>query len=134
MVRQKEIYDGAIPSGNSIALMNLIRLYRFTGKSEFEDKASQMIKTFSQSIKTSPSSYTQFLSGLDFYLGPSREILLAGNDDEKIRGYLKILRENFIPNKVILCKSKGNSESLSKVTAFTKPFHGTRWRNLSLCL
>ena len=122
LVRQKEIYDGAIPSGNSIALMNLIRLYRFTGKSEFEDKASQMIKTFSQSIKTSPSSYTQFLSGLDFYLGPSREILLAGNDDEKIRCYLKILRENFIPNKVILCKSKGNSESLSKVTAFTKPF------------
>ena len=122
LVRQKEIYDGAIPSGNSIALMNLIRLYRFTGKSEFEDKASQMIKTFSQSIKTSPSSYTQFLSGLDFYLGPSKEILLAGNDDEKIRGYLKILRENFIPNKVILCKSKGNSESLSKVTGFTKPF------------
>ena len=122
LVRQKEIYDGAIPSGNSIALMNLIRLYRFTGKSEFEDKASQMIKTFSQSIKTSPSAYVQFLSGLDFYLGPSKEILLTGNDYEKTRSYLKVLRESFIPNKVILIKNKENSESLSEITGFTKSF------------
>ena len=122
LVRQKEIYDGAIPSGNSIALMNLIRLYRFTGKSEFEDKASQIIKTFSQSIKTSPSAYVQFLSGLDFYLGPSIEILLTGNDYEKTRSYLKVLRESFIPNKVILIKNKENSESLSEITGFTKSF------------
>ena len=122
LVRQKEIYDGAIPSGNSIALMNLVRLHRFTGKSEFEDKASQMIRTFSQSIKTSPSAYTQFLSGLDFYLGPSKEILLVGNEDEKTRCYLKVLRENFIPNKVILFKNKENAESLSNVAGFTKSY------------
>ena len=122
LVRQKEIYDGAIPSGNSIALMNLIRLYRFTGKSEYEDKVSQMIKIFSHSIKTSPLAYTQFLSGLDFYLGPSKEILLVGNDDEKTRCYLKVVRENFIPNKVILFKNKENAESLSNVAEFTKSY------------
>jgi uncharacterized protein len=122
LVRQKEIYDGAIPSGNSVAILNLIRLHRFTGKSEFEDKASQMIKTFSQTIKTSPSAYTQFLSGLDFYLGPSKEILLVGNENEKTRCYLQVIRENFIPNKVILFKNKESAESLSGFTGFTKSF------------
>jgi uncharacterized protein len=122
LVRQKEIYDGAIPSGNSIALMNLIRLHRFTGKSEYEDKASQMIRTFSQAIKTSPSAFTQFLSGLDFYLGPSKEIILVGNEDEKTQCYLKVLREKFIPNKVILFKNKKNAESLSNLAGFTKSY------------
>jgi hypothetical protein len=122
LVRQKEIYDGAIPSGNSIALMNLVRLHRLTGKAEFENKATQVIKTFSQTIKTSPSAHTQFLSGLDFYLGPSKEIILVCDDEEEIKCYLKILQENFIPNKVILCKTNENAVSLSKVAAFTETY------------
>jgi len=122
LVRQKEIYDGAIPSGNSIALMNLVRLHRFTGRAEFENKAAQVIKTFSQTIKTSPSAHTQFLSGLDFYHGPSKEIILVGDDEAEIKCYLKILQENFIPNKVILCKTNGNAVSLLKVAAFTEIF------------
>jgi uncharacterized protein YyaL (SSP411 family) len=122
LVRQKEIYDGAIPSGNSAALLNLIRLYRFTGKIEFEDKALHLIKTFSRLIKTSPSAYTQFLSALDFYLGPSKEILLVGNDDEKIKIFLGILREIFIPNKVILFKNAGTEELLLQAAEFTKAY------------
>lgn len=122
LVRQKEIYDGAIPSGNSFALLNLVRLHRFTGRTEFEDKASQMIKTFSQIIKTSPSAYTQFLSGLDFYIGPSKEILLVGNDDEKVKKFLRIFREAFIPNKVIIYKKDGIEDSLSKVADFTEAY------------
>lgn len=117
LVRQKEIYDGAIPSGNSFAILNLVRLHGFTGRTEFEDKASQMIKTFSQIIKTSPSAYTQFLSGLDFYIGPSKEILLVGNDDAKVKKFLRILREVFIPSKVIIYKKDGMEDSLSKVAA-----------------
>src|SRR3989304_1719316 len=87
---------------------------------EFEDKASQMIKTFSQTIKTSPPAYTQFLSGLDFYVGPSIEILLTGNAEGKIIQYLKILRDAFIPNKVVLYKKDGTEDSLSKVAGFTE--------------
>ena len=120
LVRQKEIYDGAIPSGNSIALMNLIRLHRFTRNNEYEDKASQMIKTFSQTIKTSPSAYTQFLSGLDFYLGPSREIVLVGDDEQEIKEYIDIINETYIPQKVTICKKGGDRDLLSKVAEFTE--------------
>ncbi|HEY4756102.1 MAG TPA: thioredoxin domain-containing protein [Ignavibacteriaceae bacterium] len=133
LVRQKEIYDGAIPSGNSIALLNLVRLYRFTGRTEFEVKASQMIKTFSQLIKTSPSAYTQFLSALDFYIGPSKEILLVGNDDEKVKRFLRILREIFIPNKVIIYKDDRTEDKLSKAAEFTKSYQSLNGAEAYIC-
>jgi len=133
LVRQKEIYDGAIPSGNSIALLNLVRLYRFTGRTEFEVKASQMIKTFSQLIKTSPSAYTQFLSALDFYIGPSKEILLVGNDDEKVKRFLRILREIFIPNKVIIYKDDRMEDKLSKAAEFTKSYQSLNGAEAYIC-
>jgi uncharacterized protein len=119
LVRQKEIYDGAIPSGNSIALMNLVRLHRFTGRAEFENKAAQVIKTFSQTIKTSPSAHTQFLSGLDFYLGPSKEIILVGENEEEIKEYLAVLNEDYMPSKVIMIKKDRDRNLLSKVAEFT---------------
>ena len=133
LVRQKEIYDGAIPSGNSVALLNLVRLYRFTGRTEFEVKASQMIKTFSQLIKTSPSAYTQFLSALDFYIGPSKEILLVGNDDEKVKRFLRILRETFIPNKVIIYKDDRTKDKLSKAAEFTKSYQSLNGAEAYIC-
>jgi len=133
LVRQKEIYDGAIPSGNSIALLNLVRLYRFTGRTEFEVKASQMIKTFSQLIKTSPSAYTQFLSAFDFYIGPSKEILLVGNDDEKVKRFLRILREIFIPNKVIIYKDDRTKDKLSKAAEFTKSYQSLNGAEAYIC-
>ena len=66
--------------------------------------------------------YTQFLSGLDFYVGPSIEILLTGNAEGKIIQYLKILRDAFIPNKVVLYKKDGTEDSLSKVAGFTEAY------------
>jgi len=122
LVRRKEIYDGAIPSGNSIALLNLLRLHRFTGTGEFEEKASIIIKTFSQVIKSSPIAYSQFLSGMDFYFGPSKEILIISSGNKDVRDYLKIIHGNFIPNKVILNKNKENAISISKVAGFTQSY------------
>jgi len=125
LVRQKEIYDGAIPSGNSVALLNLVRLYRFTGRTDFERKASQMIKTFSQPIRTSPSAYTHSLSALDFYLGPSKEILLVGSDEHKVKSFVRVINKYFIPNKVTLYKSVESHDSLAKIAEHTKSFQFT---------
>ena len=122
LVRQKEIYDGAIPSGNSIALLNLVRLNRFTGKVEFVEKAERMIKTFSGAIKTSPSAYTQFLAGLDFYIGPAKEILFVGNDDTEIEEYMDIMNEHFLPNKVIIHKKNSEKELLTELAGYTSSY------------
>jgi len=102
-VRKKELYDGAVPSGNSAQLLNLLRLARISGSMELERKASQMIDTFSGNISKQPSAYAHFLSGVDFAKGPVHEIIIVGkdNDPETIK-MLATVQNNFIPNKVFL--------------------------------
>ena len=58
LLRQKEIYDGAIPSGNSIAMLNLLRLGRMTANSELEQKASEIGRAFFNNVRNSPAEYT----------------------------------------------------------------------------
>jgi uncharacterized protein YyaL (SSP411 family) len=99
LYREKEIYDGAIPSGNSIAALDLLRMGRLTLNRELEKKAEQLFKAFGDSLGA------QSLSALDFAIGPSREIVLAGKkDDPRTDKMLKILYERFIPNKVVILR------------------------------
>ena len=102
-IRQKESYDGATPSSNSVAMMNLLRLSRMTGRSEFEEKAARIWNPFSRSVNTHPSAYTQMLCAIDFALGPSYEIVIAGSpgaeDTQKI---VRTIQEEFVPNTVVL--------------------------------
>lgn len=133
LIRQKEIYDGAIPSGNSISLLNLVQLFRLSGNPKYEEISTGIIKTFSKTIKSSPSAYAQFLSGLDFFFGPSKEILITGNREEEISNYLKILHEQFIPNKVILCKSSRNEAALAKAAEFTNAYTADKNTRVFVC-
>jgi uncharacterized protein YyaL (SSP411 family) len=68
--RSKEIYDGAIPSTNSVAAFNLVRLARITEDRDLENRAEQLAGVFAKRIKAYPSAYTQFLVALDFMIGP----------------------------------------------------------------
>ncbi len=68
--RRKEIYDGALPSGNSVAFFNLLRLSRLSGNSSYEEMAIKMGKAFSAEVRESPTAHTFLLLGLDFALGP----------------------------------------------------------------
>ncbi|MFB0502016.1 MAG: thioredoxin domain-containing protein [Candidatus Bathyarchaeia archaeon] len=103
LVRNKKIYDSAYPSGNSVAMLNLLRLARLTAKPEFENKAVQIPRSFSKMVSGSPSAYTQLLIALDFALGPSYEIVVVGKSHTKdTKNMLSALRRKFIPNKVVL--------------------------------
>jgi uncharacterized protein len=104
IVRQKDIYDGAVPSGNSVAALNLLRLSRITGNTDLEVKASLIGKTFSENIANAPSAFTQFLGALDFAIGPSQEIVIVEGQNSK-EEFLKNIREKFNPNKVVLLKN-----------------------------
>ena len=103
ITRQKEIYDGAIPSGNSVAMLNLLRIARITMNNSFEEKADKINRVFSKQISKYPAGFTQFLVGLDFAIGPSYEIILTGEKNTKEAGlFLSIIEDRFIPNKIIL--------------------------------
>jgi uncharacterized protein len=122
ITRTKEIYDGAVPSGNSVAMSNLLRLGRITANTDFEKKAARIAKTFSESVRMAPSAHTQLMQGLDFAIGPSYEIVIAGNPDaDDTKQMLKALGQRFVPNKIVLMRPPHSEEpEISKIAEFTK--------------
>jgi uncharacterized protein YyaL (SSP411 family) len=121
LIRKKAIYDGALPSGNAVALLNLLRLARFTGRPDLDKKAAQTGAAFSKPIEDFPSGYTQFLTALDFAIGPSYEVVVVGPpsapDTEEM---LKVLSTRFIPNKVVLLRpSEEPSPDITRLAPFT---------------
>ena len=116
LVRQKEIYDGAIPSGNSVAALDLIRLGRLTMEKEFEAKARALFKAFSNKISQMPSGYPQMFIALDFAIGPSKEIVIVGEREAKdTKEMIRIIYERFIPNKVVAFRPPQKKEALGIV-------------------
>jgi hypothetical protein len=122
--RRKEIYDGAVPSGNSVMLMNLLRLARMTGRSDLEEKASRLVEVFSPDVGGHPRMYTEFLRGLDFALGPSREVVVVGKwEAPDTRELLKALRGLYLPNTVTLFKPMDKAMTrrvIERLAPFTK--------------
>jgi uncharacterized protein YyaL (SSP411 family) len=102
-IRPKDYHDGAIPSGNSVAAMNLLRLGRMTGNTKLTDTAELLFKAASNKVVVSPSVYTYLMSALELALGPSIEVVVSGiHDREDTQKMLKALRAEFIPHKVLL--------------------------------
>ncbi len=122
LVRPKTIYDGAIPSGNSVAALNLLRLGRMTGRSNLEAKAEEVMKAFAGDVRRNPSAYTQLLNAVDFGVGPSYEVVIAGtNGDEHTESMIRTLRASFIPNKVVLFRPDGDaSPAITRLAEFTQ--------------
>jgi len=103
IARRKEIYDGAIPSGNSVSMLNLLRLSQLTGEQIFEEKADILGRVFADNIKQNLLGYTFFLSAVDFALGPTFSLVISGDTDkEDTNILLKIIKENYLPNKALL--------------------------------
>jgi hypothetical protein len=119
-VRPKELYDGAIPSANSVALYNLLCLSRLTGNPHWEEKAQAHVHAFAGTIKVQPTAFTFFLTGLDFALRPGQEIVITGEpNQEDTQKLLSTLNLYFTPNKVTLVKSGQNADRLTKFAGFT---------------
>jgi hypothetical protein len=108
LVRPKEVYDGAIPSGNSVAFLNLLRLGRITADDNLEVEASTMMRAFSREVARSPTAHNFFMTGLTFAVGPSLEIVIAGQPgQDDANRMLAALYDRYLPNKVVLFRPAG---------------------------
>ncbi len=83
LIRPKEGYDGAVPSGNSVAMMNLLRLGRLTANPKLEELADKVGKAFWPRVKQVPTGFAHMLSAVDFAFGPSYEIVIVGSPTGK---------------------------------------------------
>jgi uncharacterized protein len=121
--RTKDAYDGAYPSGNSIALMNLVKLGKYTAKTEFHDKADEISKAFGNHLQRAPMGFTQFLSAMDYAMNPSSEVIVVGESDNPVTGeMLNIIEEGFNPQLVVLHKTEANAHKLGDIASFTKDY------------
>ena len=124
LARGKEIYDAAIPSGNSIAMLNLLRLGRLTGDPDLEIMGGRTSRAFAGTVRAYPAGYTQLLAAVDFAVGPSCEIVIAGDsgaDDTK--AMLKALRSRFMPNAVVLFRPSGQkAQAIDRIANFAKAY------------
>jgi uncharacterized protein YyaL (SSP411 family) len=117
LVRPRETGDGAIPSGNSVQLMNLIRLGRITADAKYETYATELRRSVADDVSLAPVTATYFLSALSFALGPSQEIVLAGAD---VRAMRRAVFTPFAPNKVVLHRPPGDAPPVVAIAPFTK--------------
>jgi len=120
--RNKPVYDGAVPSSNSVALSNLVRLSKITGRSELEEKAALLRKHFAPSVAQHPSAYTKFMCGLDLSLGPAHEIVIVGRRNSgDTESMLEAVRRAYLPQAVmIFVPSDDPSSMILDISPFTR--------------
>jgi uncharacterized protein YyaL (SSP411 family) len=108
--RRKEVYDGALPSGNSVALLNMLRLALFTGDIKYEELVNQMVRVFSEDVRNAPAAHTFMLLGVNFNVGPTYNVILVGDPQEdSMKNMLNALKNNYLPNKVVSLRHLGEA-------------------------
>jgi uncharacterized protein len=112
IVRQKESYDGAIPSANSVAAWNLARLFRMTGRPDYQKKAERIGRVFAPSVNAAPSAHCMLLMGTDFWLGPTREVVISGSQgSEVIQEMIRVVQQGYFPHLVTLYRPEDTAAS-----------------------
>src|SRR4030095_13541392 len=103
LVRTKEDYDSAEPTGNSITILNLLRLSYIIDKSEWFDKAKDSLDAFADKIAKMPYAMPQMLVALDYFLHKPKQIVIAGKEEDiTTREMLQEVFKRFIPDKVLI--------------------------------
>jgi uncharacterized protein YyaL (SSP411 family) len=114
MPKMKQLYDGAIPSGNSVALLDLLLLSRLTNEPTYDQKATEMTKTFGQEVEGVPEAYTFFLAAFDFLIGPSYSVAIVGDLKQKdSTEMLDALRKHYLPTLQSCLRVQTNQLRLS---------------------
>jgi len=106
--RTRESYDGAEPSPNSTAAMNLLRLAQFTDRTEWRDQAQKTISAFAVRLQSDPEAVPALASALDFQFAQTKQILIAGDAmSQDTRELLAQINTRFLPNKIVLLADGG---------------------------
>ena len=121
ITRSKPYYDGAVPSGNSVGALNLIKLGRITAKGAYAKLADQLFLALSAKVSKSPSGFTQLLGALDFSVGPSFEVVLVGDPKQgQTQTLIRELFRVYQPNKIVVFRPEGEKPAISEIAAYTR--------------
>jgi uncharacterized protein YyaL (SSP411 family) len=107
IVRKKEVYDGAIPSGNSVMASNLYKLAIYFDKKEWNERAVRMINALGNAIIRYPVSFGCWANLVSELFSSTNEIAIVGTDYD---GILKEVLKEYIPYKVIMSGMSGSNQ------------------------
>jgi uncharacterized protein YyaL (SSP411 family) len=125
VLRVKDDYDGAEPSGNSVAAMNLLRLARMTNRTEFREAAERTFAAFGTRLSHAPVAIPQMLAACEFALSAPREIVFAGEKaSPALDGLLRELRRRFVPNRVVMLADSHLADWVPGIEGMTAPASG----------
>ncbi len=124
LARQKEIYDGAIPSGNSVAMLNLLKLAQLTGNQDYEKKADHISRVFAENVRKSPVAHTFLLTAVDYAVGPTYSLVIAGDTGkEDTNDMLSEIKKHFLPNKSLIFRpTEKTSPEIDEFSNFVQYF------------
>jgi len=134
--RMKDDYDGAEPSGNSIAILNLLRLATITWHSGYRESAERALRWFLPLLAEAPAAAPQMLASLARSACRPRQVVLAGaRDAEDTRAFLRAIHRRFLPNQVVLLvdgeAARRFLSAYSPAIAAMRPLNGAA--SASLC-
>ena len=113
IVRNKDYFDNATPSGNSVAAEALLRLSVLTGKEDYRRRAVNVLRLVRDAVERYPSAFGYALGAIDFYLSKPREIVVVG-DETQARTLLREVWGRYLPNKVVV-QSSGVDEAATQL-------------------
>jgi len=125
LIRQKKFYDGAIISGNSVAVLNLLRINLITLNESYLKKAEQIIFTNYTNLDKYPAGYTQLLIAFDFLNGPTKEIILSGDKNMlDFKEVVKSIYSEFRPRKIVIGISNKDEQrnKIEKIASWLKDY------------
>jgi hypothetical protein len=128
--RTRESYDGAEPSPNSTAAMNLLRLAQFADRAAWRDKAYKTLSAFASRLQSEPDAMPALASALDFRLAQTKQILIAGDPmSQDTRELFRQVSTRFLPNKILLLADGGaGQQQLAVWLPFVAGAHRIRGR------
>ena len=123
--RTRDSYDGAEPSPNSTATMNLLRLAQFTDRAEWRDRAQKTLSAFAARLQSTPEAVPALSSALDFRLAQTKQVLIAGNlTSGDTHELLRQVNTRFLPNKILLLADGGvGQQQLARWLPFVAGAH-----------
>jgi len=126
IAREKPAHDGAVPAGNSVMTMNLLRLHALTEEKSYLQQAEQALGAFAPTLSSAPTALSEMLLALDFQLATPKQIVIIAprGNRQAAQGLLDQLRSFFLPNRVLVIVCEG--EELERASAFVPLLRGKK--------
>ncbi|MCB2341687.1 thioredoxin domain-containing protein [Clostridium estertheticum] len=124
--RPKDIYDGAMPSGNSVATLNMLRLARLTANTKLQNEAALQFKVFASKVKTIESAHAYFMTALLYSEVPGKDIIISGGENSGgTKAMIKEINSTYLPfATAVLNAGDGSLNSINSELADHKPLLG----------